>query len=96
MTIHFGDFATEIDKTDTFKLRCMAEAVLQDRPTFRRIQARTGEHPVEIYTERASLSSPILRSQNSLEFLIVKSADKHIRLSAQDCDALQQVIRQAN
>lgn len=50
MTIHIGDIATEIDAHDAQALRIMADRVVHDRPSFRRVLGRVGGETVEIFT----------------------------------------------
>lgn len=52
MTVRIGGIDTEIDAFDVHKLRTMAERVVHDRPSFRRVLGRVGDETVEIFTVR--------------------------------------------
>ena len=86
MTVTFKNAVATIDKTDAFKLAAMAEAVLNNRPTFRSIRAKLGAEAAEIYTECP-------KHADYQEQLTVRAGATQVYLHPQDKDALEQVIR---
>lgn len=87
MTIHIGELATEIDANDAQTLRTMADRVVHDRPSFRRVLGRVGDETVEIYT----------RHRRGLgQRLAVEGPRTRIEVDARDRAALYRLLAEMN
>lgn len=86
MTVQIADLPTEIDRSDALKLRTMAELVMANRPTFRRVFGRTGSDTVEIYTRTD-------RHTNFEQQLVVRCGSIERRLRPSDREALERIVR---
>lgn len=83
MTIQIGDIATEIDARDAQTLRTMADRVVHDRPSFRRVLGRVGDETVEIYT---------VRRRGAGERLAVRGPRTRLEIDAKDRRALYRLL----
>ena len=87
MTIRIGDLTTEIDVFDAQQLRAMADRVVHDRPSFRRVLGRVGEETVEIYT---------VRRRDAGQRLAVRGPRTHVEFGAQNRRELYQLLADMN
>ena len=87
MTIQIGDIATEIDARDAQTLRTMADRVVHDRPSFRRVLGRVGDETVEIYTVRRRADG---------ERLAVRGPRTRLEIAAKDRRALYRLLAEMN
>lgn len=87
MTIQIGDIATEIDARDAQALRTMADRVVHDRPSFRRVLGRVGDETVEIYTGRR---------RGARERLQVRGPNTALEIDASDRRALYALLSEMN
>jgi|GEM_PF-1472035 len=86
MRIQIGELPTDIHPNDTFNLRLMAHAVLQDRPSFRHIAGSVGGEAVSIFTRRRH------RQNDVGEELVIKGTKKHLRFRTCDHKALERLL----
>jgi hypothetical protein len=87
MTIHIGELVTEIDARDAQTLRTMADRVVHDRPSFRRVLGRVGDETVEIYTRRR---------RGARERLAVHGPRTRVEIDASDRRALYTLLAEMN
>ena len=87
MTIRIGDVSTVIDAFDAQQLRTMADRVVHDRPSFRRVLGRIGDETVEIYT---------VRRRGGGQRLAVRGPRTHVEIGAHDRRALYQLLADMN
>lgn len=83
MTVRIGDIDTEIDAFDAQQLRIMADRVVHDRPSFRRVLGRVGNETVEIFT---------VRRRESGQRLAVHGPETRLEIAAKDRRALYSIL----
>lgn len=87
MTVRIGGIDTEIDAFDAQALRAMAERVVHDRPSFRRVLGRVGDETVEIFT---------VRRRDAGQRLALHGPRTHVEIDAQDRRALYSILADMN
>lgn len=87
MTVQIGDLTTEIRPHDRLALAAMTRAVLEDRPSFRRIVARVEGRPVEIYTRRDRAAA------EARQRLVVQDGERGLRLDRRHRAELERLLR---
>lgn len=83
MTVRIGGIDTEIDGFDAQQLRTMAERVVHDRPSFRRVLGRVGSETVEIFT---------VRRRDSGQRLALHGPQTRVEIAASDRRALYAIL----
>lgn len=87
MTVRIGDIDTEIDAFDAQTLRTMADRVVHDRPSFRRVLGRVGDETVEIFT---------IRRRTDGQRLAVRGPATRVEIDAKDRRALYRILADMN
>ena len=83
MTVRIGELNTEIDAFDAQQLRIMADRVVHDRPSFRRVLGRVGDETVEIFT---------VRRRDAGQRLAVHGPRIRVEIDAKDRRALYRLL----
>lgn len=83
MTVRIGPIETEIDAFDAQQLRTMAERVVHDRPSFRRVLGRVGDETVEIFT---------VRRRDAGQRLALQGPRTRVEIGAKDRRALYSIL----
>ncbi len=87
MKLLLRDAVVTINKQDTFAVSLMAQAVLDNRPSFRSVNAQLGNEAAYLYTECCKTA------EHRPEQLTLKtSAGRSVHLTAQDKACLENII----
>lgn len=87
MKLQLRDAVVTINKQDAFAVSLMAQAVLNNRPSFRSVNAQLGGETAYLYTECAQ------NLEDRPEQLTLKTSDgKTVHLTAQDKVWLEEIL----